>query len=265
MKYLRSVLLLLVVCLLAGCGKSVEVREQKEIQNDVSQIKEMENTEMIMLKPAECDLNQMEAENNASVSVEAKAGKIVLSDEKTKKELAFIEQTYGNGSLFLSMFGENNGFLLYCSSPAGGQMMKELYETKDRWQTYEKRNISQLIDGYPISLSALSDGHLYIGAQMRSDGYLFESVNGGKSWSPLIIDEKIEKCRYGFAPVFDEQTNSFYTLLECDGDYRLYQSDTALSVWKPAGTFSTDTEIRYFIIQHGQFFIADGQGKCCQL
>lgn len=271
MKYLKFVLMFLSVCLLAGCQKPAEHMEQKEAQNDVSQIKEIktametENTETAALKPADCDLKQMEAENNASVSVEARDGKMVLSDEKMKKEIASIEQAYDSGSLFLSMTDENTGFLLYCSSPAGGQMMKELYETKDRWQTYEKTDISQLIDGYPTSLSAVSDGHLYIGVQTHSDGYLFETADGGKSWKPVTVDKTLEKCRYGFAPVFDEKTGSFNTLLECDGYYSLYQSDAALSAWKLAGTFSMEREIQSFVIRNGEFIIADGQGQCWQL
>lgn len=144
-------------------------------------------------------------------------------------------------------------------------MMKQMYITKDRWQTWSQMDISSQIDGYPTSLSALSDKHLYIGVQMRSDGYLFETIDGGKSWNPVIIDETIEKCRYGYAPIFNSEEGNFYILLECDGFYALYQSDVNLSAWKHLGAFSTEMDIETYFIWNSKVIIADIQGQHYQL
>lgn len=163
------------------------------------------------------------------------------------------------------MTNENNGVLLYCSSPGCGQMMKQLYFTSDRWQTSNKIDISSLIDGYPNSLLALSDMHLYIGVQMRSNGYLFETIDGGKTWQPVIIDTAIEKCRYGYAPIRNVEKDISYVLLECAGFYSLYQSDNTLSAWKLLGNFSSELEIESCFIWEDKVIVTDTQGKHYQL
>ena len=144
-------------------------------------------------------------------------------------------------------------------------MMKQLYSTKDRWQTSNKIDISSLIDGYPNSLLALSEMHFYIGAQMRSNGYLFETIDGGKTWQPVIIDPTIEKCRYGFAPIRNIENDIFYVLLECAGFYSLYQSDHTLSAWKLLGNFSSKLEIESCFIWEDKVIVTDTQGEHYQL
>ena len=243
MKYFKSFLVIFLICLLFGCGTKDTISEntKEEIKNDVFQMNGNEVAKesgiKIGLEPITCDIMQVQSENNFSVSIDFKEGQILLFDTVSGKKLVSFEESYGSGNLFLSMIDENNGVLLYCSSPAGGQMMKQMYITKDRWQTWSQMDISSQIDGYPTSLSAQSEEHLYIGVQMRSDGYLFETIDGGKNWHPVIIDEAIEKCRYGYAPILNNEEGNFYILLECDGFYSLYRSDTDLSAWKHLGTF----------------------------
>ena len=259
------------ICLLFGCGTKDNISEnaKEEIKNDVVQMKGneviKESGVKISLEPITCDIKQVKNENNFSVSIDSKEGQILLFDTVSKKELASFEESYGSGNLFLSMIDENNGVFLYCSSPAGGQMMKQMYITKDRWRTWSQMDISSQIDGYPTSLSAQSDKHLYIGVQMRSDGYLFETIDGGKNWNPVIIDEAIEKCRYGYAPILNNEEGNFYILLECDGFYSLYQSDVDLSAWIHLGTFSTEMEIESYFIWNSKVIIADIQGQQYQL
>ena len=271
MKYLKFFGVIFLICLLFGCGTKDNISEnaKEEIKNDVFQMKGneviKESGVKISLEPITCDIKQVKNENNFSVSIDSKEGQILLFDTVSEKELASFEESYGSGNLFLSMIDENNGVFLYCSSPAGGQMMKQMYITKDRWQTWSQMDISSQIDGYPTSLSAQSDKHLYIGVQMRSDGYLFETIDGGKNWNPVIIDEAIEKCRYGYAPILNNEEGNFYILLECDGFYSLYQSDVDLSEWKHLGTFSTEMEIESYFIWNSKVIIADIQGQQYQL
>ena len=271
MKYLKFFLVIFLICLLFGCGTKDNISEnaKEEIKNDVFQMKGneviKESGVKISLEPITCDIKQVKNENNFSVSIDSKEGQILLFDTVSEKELASFEEAYGSGNLFLSMIDENNGVFLYCSSPAGGQMMKQMYITKDRWQTWSQMDISSQIDGYPTSLSAQSDKHLYIGVQMRSDGYLFETIDGGKNWNPVIIDEAIEKCRYGYAPILNNEEGNFYILLECDGFYSLYQSDVDLNAWKHLGTFSTEMEIESYFIWNSKVIIADIQGQQYQL
>lgn len=252
MKYLKTFFVILWISFLFGCGtKGNEVIKESVMK--------------ISLEPITCDIKQVKTENNFSVSIDSKEGQILLFDTVSERELVSFEESYGSGNLFLNMIDENNGVFLYCSSPAGGQMMKQMYITKDRWQTWSQMDISSQIDGYPTSLSVLSDKHLYIGVQMRSDGYLFETIDGGENWNPVIIDGAIEKCRYGYAPILNNEEGNFYILLECDGYYSLYQSDIDLSAWKHLGTFSTEMEIESYFIWNGKVVIADIQGQHYQL
>lgn len=261
MKYLKSFFAILMVCSLCGCSAKDNINENKEteINEDVSQMEDSEaiknSTMKINLEPVTFDLEQIKNENNFSISFESKEGKIILYDTVSETELVSFEESYGSGGeLFLSMIDENNGAFLYCSTPAAGLMMKRMYVTKDRWQTYSQIDIDNLIDGYPTSLSALSDNHLYIGTQMRSDGYLFESTDGGKNWNPVIIDDEI-KCEDGYAPIFNNEEGVSYVLLKYDDLCSLYQSDAALSEWKRVGAFLSEMEIESYFIWEGKVII----------
>ncbi|MDE6918464.1 MAG: hypothetical protein K2P89_00975, partial [Lachnospiraceae bacterium] len=135
------------ICLLFGCGTKDTISEntKEEIKNDVFQMNGNEVAKesgiKISLEPITCDIMQVQSENNFSVSIDSKEGQILLFDTVSGKEFVSFEESYGSGNLFLSMIDENNGVFLYCSSPAGGQMMKQMYITKDRWQTWSQMDI----------------------------------------------------------------------------------------------------------------------------
>lgn len=273
MKYLRLFFAILMVCSLCGCSAKDNIKEntETEINEDVSQMEDSEaikdSAMKINLEPVAFDLEQIKSENNFSISFESREEKIVLFDTVLEKELVSFEESYGSeGGMFLSMIDENNGAFLYCSTPACGMMMKQMYVTKDRWQSYDQMDISLLIDGYPTSLSALSDNHLYIGAQLHGDGYLFESTDGGKNWNPVIIDDEI-KCKDGYAPIFNNEEGVSYVLLKYDDLCSLYQSDAALSEWKRVGAFLSKMKIESYFIWDGKVIIivTDMQGQYYQL
>ena len=184
---------------------------------------------------------------------------IIISELYSDVTLNSIPIEYDANEVFLSMVDEKNGYLLYCSSGAGGQMMKLLYFTNDRWNTYSKIDISYKMDGYPTSLSAESLEHLYIGTQVRSNGYLFESTDGGQQWTSVVIDDSLERCRYGYAPLFNEGTA--YVLLECDGTYSLYQSRDNRITWEKTSTFSLDNMVEKYFITEDILYIIDSTGN----
>lgn len=260
MKSFKAFLGISIACLLFGCGASDNIsKDTKERKEDTAQIKE--NVMEIALEPVTCDAELAGIEDNFFISAVHQEGKILLFDTAAEKELACLDGSYDSGSLFLSMSDKDHGALLYCSPPACGLMAKQIYVTKDRWQTYDQMDISGLIDGYPTSLSARSDAHLYIGAQMRSDGYLFETIDGGKTWAPVIIDDSIETCRYGSAPISHDGTGISYVLLECNGPYLLYKSDAAHPSWEQMGTFSPELEIRSYFIWNDNVIVTDTEGR----
>lgn len=227
--------------------------------------KEIPETGKLSLKLVNSDDGKIKKENNFSVSAEYRDGNIVLTENEGDTKLVSIGEKYDEGGLFLSMKDENSGYLLYCSTPAGGQMMKLLYSTDDRWKTYSETDISSRIDGYPTSLSALRDGKMYIGAQMHSNGYMFESTDSGKNWNPVFINENSDQCRNGYAPLLDREKGISYVLLESDGIFSLYRSDEKMSEWKLSGVFLLENGIQEYFISGDMVVITDLLGNWYQL
>ena len=192
MRYSYLTLSLCIILLLNGCGSAVDERG---------------NT---ILTATAADVVQPEDPYGLAASFQE--GHIAVSDENSGDTLTEIPLSEDEYALFLSMTDDNCGCLLYCSSPAAGIMMKHLYITKDRWTTYEEKDISSLIDGYPTSMSALSTEHIYIGTQMRSNGYLFETTDGGGQWNPVTADNG--HYRYGYVLPVTEDGHTLYALLE---------------------------------------------------
>ena len=197
---------------------------------------------------------------------------IVITESDSDTIVAEILIPFDKNQVILSMIDENTGYLLYCSTGAMGLMNKYLYITGDRWATYEEKDISSLIDGYPTSLSALSLEHIYIGTDMRNNGYLFETTDGGENWDAVSVDEGY--YRYGYVPLLDENNGVMYVLLEYEEDnrshYNLYQSDINSAAWEKIGGFSPDVggsscqECRFFM-RDGTLYFYDSQGNRYQI
>ena len=200
------------------------------------------------------------AESVVGLSASFQDDNIVITESDNNSVLCEIPIPFDKNILCLSMTDENNGYLLYCSTGAMGLMNKYLYVTRDRWATYDVKDISSLIDGYPTSLSALSSEHIYIGTQMRSNGYLFETTDGGITWESVSVDEGY--YRYGYVPLLDENNGIMYVFLEYEADdgshynYTLYQSDINATAWEKIGSYSLDEGGSS--LQECQFFMSDG-------
>ena len=254
MKRLYLIGLVCIACFLGGCSDGTAFFTGGRSGNNLLNMSD--------------DIIQPDNAYGLSASFEKDSIVIIESDSETVvKEISIPFDDY---QIFLSMTDENNGFLLYCSFPAMGQMMKSLYVTDDRWATYHEKDISSLIDGYPTSLTALSSEHLYIGAQMRSDGYLFETTDSGKNWDAVSIDEG--DYRYGYTAISDEDSGVMYVLLEYElsgkgGNYDLYQIDTKQAELEMVGSFSLDdsVHVQEFFMSEGTLYIIDVQGNLYQI
>lgn len=199
--------------------------------------------------------------NNFDVSVIFGESSIIVSENAGETVINSIPIGYDEYQLFLEMLDAENGYLLYCSSPAGGKMMKYLYTTNDRWSTYSEIDISNKIDGYPTSLLVLSSEHFYIGTQMRSNGYLFETIDSGEQWASVYLDKSIDKCSYGYVPIFDEYNGIIYTLLEYEGSYLLYKLNDEQTTWEKMGIFTFDSLVERFFVDKGSLYIIDLDGR----
>lgn len=265
MKFYRLLFFLCVAVSICGCSGEVPEKrddtestmistEQQEVQEESS-----ENDEDIALTLTEADI--LAEEHGFTACFEE--NEIVISESEGGAKVKTIPIEYDEYQLFLSMADNKNGYLLYCSSPAAGQMMKLLYATEDGWNTYQEFDISNRIDGYPTSLSVLSMEHLYIGTQMRSNGYLFESVNGGESWNPFWIPEAGKGIQYGYAPVFMADQSKAYVLLVREDVYSLYLSEDGQNTWEKVGDFSLNDydSVEKFFWEDGSIYITTEQEK----
>ena len=212
------------------------------------------------------------AESVVGLSASFQDDNIVITESDNNSVLCEIPIPFDKNILCLSMTDENNGYLLYCSTGAMGLMEKYLYVTEDRWATYDVKDISSLIDGYPTSLSALSSEHIYIGTQMRSNGYLFETIDGGITWESVSVDDGY--YRDGYVPLLDENNGIMYVFLEYEADdriyYNLYQSDINATAWEKIGSYSLDAggyslqECRFFM-SGGTLYFYDSHGNQYQI
>ena len=147
------------------------------------------------------------------------------------------------GMVFINMINENSGYLLYCGLPAAGLMNKTLYATNDRWTTYSEIDINSQIDGYPNSLSALSEDKIYIGTQMRSNGYLFASKDRGESFEAVWAEDETY-FRYGYAPLFDKESKRAYLILEAENEYFVYRAEYPAADGKDSWNLTWESVVR---------------------
>lgn len=240
--YFKLAALVLTTALIAGCGKKVEEQAAGSVEQELTL----------------CEAESFIPDNNFGLSSFFEKGNIVVAELSDGTVLNEIPVAFDEYRVFLSMIDENNGYLLYCSTPGAGQMMKILYFTKDRWISYTEADISLQLDGYPTSLSAMSEEQLFIGTQMRSNGFLFETTNGGRDWTSFTVDGSIKNCQNGYAPIVDKENNIAYVLLKCDENYLLYQLN---DVWEKKGSFPLDAFVEEFFASDGELYIVDSEGK----
>lgn len=168
--------------------------------------------------------------------------------------------------VYISMVDENHGSILYCSSPAAGQMYKILYQTDDGWDSYEEIDISSQLDSYPNSLTMSSEKTGYIGVALRNSSYLYHTEDGGQTWESYMVDESVDNCN-GFAPVFDKEGNGAYLILDMkinstEYGFRLYQSENGGKEWNIMGEFSLPVYLSRYFFKGDVFYIIDTQDKC---
>lgn len=251
MKKLINMLGLLLVCMLAGCGGKTD-----EDGSTGAQAANLEIVPCETVDKAQDDLYTAEFADN-TITVKP------AGNEYSKLEIPIAYDPY---QVYISMFDADHGSILYCSSPAAGQMTKLLYYTDDGWDSYTENDISSQLDGYPNSLAMNSAESGYIGAELRSDAYLYHTDDAGQTWTPYAVDASVDNCS-GYAPVFDGQ--NAYMLLDMKGSdrrtYRLYFSEDGGARWEAAGEFSPDENVSGYFMKDGTIYIVDAKGGYWQL
>lgn len=251
MKKLISVLSLLLACLLTGCGRKADGKETPGGQTS--------GPEVTACEPVDTAGDGYYSAVFAGNAIVVKSA----GDEESKLEISISYDAY---QVYISMFDEDHGSILYCSSPAAGQMTKILYYTEDGWGSYTENDISSQLDGYPNSLTMNSAKSGYIGAQLRSDAYLYCTDDAGQTWTPYAVDASVDNCN-GYAPVFDgENACLILDMKSSTGHtFRLYCSEDGGEKWEAAGEFSLDEDVSRYFMKDGAVYLVDVKGSYWRL
>ena len=183
------------------------------------------------------------------------------------------EQTripHGNSSdagfLYPSFSDPQNGFLLYCSTPGAGMMVKLLFRTTDGGETFSPVcDLTDTLTGYPQGITFYDDKNGYIGVTYHGqENYLYRTQDGGLTWESESLPLK-NKGRYidGFAPVFrDEAGDGLLVLRVVDdaAEYRLLTTRDFGNTWAEAGSLPMETLYSYSAGRDGGFFLIDQAG-----
>lgn len=219
-------------------------------------------------------------------------------DRGARWQQTFIDYTdYADaGSAYLSFSDDQNGCLLYCSTPDCGLMAKFLFVTNDAGKTFTlKANLTNVISGYPQGITAVNREKFDIAVTYHGiDSYLYQSLDGAKTWESVEIvsnadnipstymSDDISANLYtdGYAPIFygtDKQTGIILLkIMRETAVYELYTTDNGGNSWTPGGripcgflqndsienytiqdySISDDNRI-YFIDQAGNLYTSD--------
>jgi photosystem II stability/assembly factor-like uncharacterized protein len=189
-----------------------------------------------------------------------------------KQVLLPYKEYGGAGEAFISFVDEQNGYLLYCSDPGGGQMTKILFGTKDGGEHFEViSDLSNEISGYPtgISFSSLLQG--YIATTYHGENkYLFQTTDCGVTWKSLSLEQndKISDVSYveGYPPVFfGKEKQEGKLVLKYVGaeknSYIEYTTHDGGSTWTINDTLECDSIQSYSFVDEKEGFIVDESGR----
>ncbi len=244
------ILSLALTLLLYGCGSTEAVQKYSDIP---------------ILELTELD-NNVESDGIYTAGFGEAVIEVRSSKEEGDIKLEIPVEYDTTNQVFISMVNETHGSILYCSSPAMGQMYKILYRTDDGWDSYEEIDISSQLDSYPNSLTMSSDKTGYIGVALRNSSYLYHTEDGGYTWEPYVVDESVDNCN-GFAPVFEQEGKDAYLILDMkmnssEYGFRLYQSVNEGKEWDIMGEFSLPVYLRRYFLKDDALYVVDTQDKC---
>lgn len=235
---------------LYGCGSTEEVQKYSDMR---------------ILELTKLD-NNVESDGFYTAGFGEAVIEVRSSEEEGNIKLEIPVEYDTTNQVYISMVDETHGSILYCSSPAMGQMYKILYRTDDGWDSYEEIDISSQLDSYPNSLTMSSQETGYIGVALRNSSYLYHTEDGGKTWEPYVVDESVDNCN-GFAPVFDKEGKGAYLILDMKMNsseyrFRLYQSANGGKEWDIIGEFSLPVYLSRYFLKEDVLYVVDTQDKC---
>lgn len=177
------------------------------------------------------------------------------------------EPVDGCGSAYISFSDTNHGYLLYCSSPAMGQMTKLLFYTEDAGESFSFAGDLSNLSGYPQGIS-FSEGKCYIAVTYHGeDNYMYVKESGTDIWKIAEVISLPKGFTYidGFAPAFDiEDRQEGMLVLKAVGDdsrYLLFATKDGGESWTINGEIPLDTIGSYFYVGDNNFYFIDNMGS----
>ena len=188
------------------------------------------------------------------------------------KQTPLVYGDYGEvcdaGSVYLSFFDDENGYLLYCSTPGMGMMTKLLFRTEDAGESFSfVGDLTDELAGYPQGISFRDGENGYIGVSCHGeDSYLYRTENAGVEWISEKLPAQDKSISYidGYAPVFYGKNGEGMIVLKTVGEsasYRLYLTGDYGETWDEKEELPMESVQSYAADGQGGFLFVDGMGE----
>lgn len=184
-----------------------------------------------------------------------------------KSEDGMMEE---GGSAYISFSDTENGYLLYCSSPAAGQMKKVLFYSTDAGESFSCMGELSEISGYPQGMT-VSKEKSYIAVSPRSEEqYLYVRKADTDQWTGEEIILLPEKARYmeGLAPVFHiEHKQEGMMVSKAVGDeilYLLFVTKDGGENWQQKEEIPLNSVKAYSYVNDSRIYLIDDTGALYQ-
>lgn len=172
------------------------------------------------------------------------------------------------GSILISFANDKDGYLLYCSTPALGQMTKLLFFTNDAGQTFSYiEDLTNTISGYPQGMTVIDNKTINIAVTYHgNDSYLYRTSDGAKIWETIEIFPRTEDVKYidGYMPMFYSNNKQhgiiILKVVKENAVHELFVTNDAGSSWSLDSEIPCDSLLDYTFINEQQIYIIDGSG-----
>lgn len=178
------------------------------------------------------------------------------------------------GSVYISFADAENGYLLYCSSPAAGLMGKLLFRTTDSGKSFSFVSdlTNELAGGYPQGVAFNSKDNGYIAVTYHGEyHYLYGTEDGARTWksiSPLLKDKDTSYID-GYVPVFyGEDMQAGILVLKTVGEkasYKLLTTADGGHNWKQEGELPFEAVKGCSAVEENKLLVIDGGGNVYEL
>lgn len=192
--------------------------------------------------------------------------------QQTIVEYADFANGSDMGSVYINFADKENGYLLYCSTPAAGMMTKLLFQTEDAGKTYSfVEDLTDEITGYPQGITFTSKAKGYIAvAYHGEENYLYKTEDGAGTWTSekLFLEDVNINYVDGCAPAFyGEGMKKGILVCKLVGEqvvYKLFATVDGGCSWIQEGELPLESVVSYQAYDEDQYYFIDNNGNVYQ-